>query len=148
MVAHFFLKTAVGNLGTLRLPREPRRLGRTDSHPTGDGYGTRFMLSPELAEGSKHERATAVSRFNGERLLKAETGRGPNVIKRTERGWNRVFRTSPIFIDINLKTEGPAPQRRFCPPLWCLRLQISHHVCCESRWSFRAWRFPDDPWLE
>ncbi len=73
MVAHFFLKTAVGNLGTLRLPREPRRLGRTDSHPTGDGYGTRFMLSPELAEGSKHERATAVSRFNGERLLKAGT---------------------------------------------------------------------------
>jgi len=99
MVAHFFLKTAVGNLGTLRLPREPRRLGQTESHPSGDSHATPFVLSPELAEGSKHEWATAVSRFNGERLLKKqERRRGLNVIKRTERGWSRVFRTEPMFM--------------------------------------------------
>ncbi|MFB3145637.1 MAG: hypothetical protein ACE1ZO_00800, partial [Nitrospirales bacterium] len=31
------LKPAVGDFRPLRLPREPRRSGRTDSHSTGDG---------------------------------------------------------------------------------------------------------------
>jgi hypothetical protein len=59
---HFILKTAVGPFGTLRLPRKPRRSGRTDSHPTGDNFGAPFVLRL-----SKHERAngpvTAVFRF-------------------------------------------------------------------------------------
>ncbi len=53
------LKTAVGHLGSLRLPRRPWRSGRTDSHLTGASYGTPFVLSPELVEGSKHERESS-----------------------------------------------------------------------------------------
>ena len=45
-------KTAVGHLGTLRLPQKLRRSGRTDSHPTGDHFGTSFVLRL-----SKHEQA-------------------------------------------------------------------------------------------
>ena len=59
---HFTQKTAVGHLRSDRLPRGLRRSGRTDSHPTGDGHGTPFVLRL-----SKHERAschvTAVFRF-------------------------------------------------------------------------------------
>ena len=45
----------------------PQRSGRMDSYQMGDCHSTPFVLSPELVEGSKHERAsssvTAVFRF-------------------------------------------------------------------------------------
>ncbi len=62
-------KNGSWRLRTLRLPRKPRRSGRTGTHPMGERFTIPFVLNPELAEGSKHEWAhgslTAVFRMKG-----------------------------------------------------------------------------------
>jgi len=54
-----------------------------------------------------------------------------------------------FFVGINLKTESRTTVEVFSSPMVPPFTNLASPLqkpCCESRWSFRAWRFADDPW--